>query len=69
MMIAAKATIRTRRPRLFGPSPNGTHVCDVLCPACKRSMTLTYGGWTAIACRCGLDLYRPVSWAAKRRKQ
>lgn len=59
-----KAVIRNRRPHPSGGSVNGSRICDVSCPRCKRMVVVTYGGWLALACRCGADIYRPTSWAA-----
>ena len=38
---------------------DGSHVCTVGCPECGAARTLSYGGWSAVACAgCGSTLYR-----------
>jgi hypothetical protein len=53
MMTIAKIT--NRRP---SPNANGSHICDVTCRACSKTITVSYGGWTALACTCGATIER-----------
>ena len=50
------AIIRNIRPEA---NVNGSHICDVECPNCQDSRTLTFGGWSAVVCgSCRATLYR-----------
>lgn len=50
--------LTNRRPHPAGPGPNGTHIVDVTCPSCEATVTVTYGGWIALGCPCGVDIAR-----------
>jgi hypothetical protein len=47
--------ISHKRPQA---SCNGSHTCQVECPNCGRTGQYTYGGWVALGCRCGAEVYR-----------
>ena len=49
----AKLTNRTS-----SPNQNGASICTVTCPKCNHSRTVSYGGWSALACVCGVELTR-----------
>lgn len=36
----------------------GFYVCEVTCPHCANVRRVAFAGWSAIACRCGTDVYR-----------
>ena len=50
-----RAIITGRHPH---PSVNGLSACAVKCPGCGRRRVVTYGGWSALGCRCGATLHR-----------
>ena len=49
-MATLTAKITNRRPNPTGQHANGSHVCDVTCPKCEHTLTVTYGGWTGLVC-------------------
>jgi hypothetical protein len=56
----------SERPRLVGKmsakrkraDDDSITIVNFTCPSCKYTHVLTFGGWTAIACPCGVDLAR-----------
>ena len=60
----AKITNRTS-----SPNQNGTSICTVTCPKCNHSRTVSYGGWTALACVCGVELTRFAAKAVPQQAQ
>jgi len=51
------------RKRRRGKSTRSTYVVDATCPSCSETRTLSFGGWTAITCPCGVVLDRPPAIA------
>ena len=54
-MTTTIAKITNRRP---STNTNGSHICEVTCRACSKTITVSYGGWTALACTCGATIER-----------
>lgn len=62
-MATLTAKITNRRLSPTKHYPNGAlHLCEVTCPNCENTLTVSYGGWTALICNgangCGATLQR-----------
>lgn len=38
--------------------PGGFYVCDLACSHCGYTHHVAFGGWSAIGCPCGTDVFR-----------
>ena len=56
----AKITNRRPRPNMtdIDRKTYGSHMCEVTCGICGDTRTVSYGGWSALACICGATIER-----------
>ena len=53
-----KRIVGTIHNKRLHPDNRRTYICDLECECKTLWMGLAFGGWSAILCRCGAEIYR-----------